>query len=292
MTGSTTAHAMTESIAAAPPSPVAAPPWTRSLRARPHWRRIDFISDLHLHAGDQPTFTAWQRYLQHTTAQAVFMLGDLFEVWVGDDVLSDPDPAAADTAFALDCVRQLRQASARLDLFFLCGNRDFLVGPQCLQASAMNGLADPCVLELGASRWLLSHGDALCLDDVAYQRFRALVRSAAWQSDFLGQPLALRQATARQLRTQSEQLKRAHPVAVDVDVPAAQQWLREADARTLVHGHTHRPGDHALADGARRIVLSDWDLQARPARAEVLRVQLDAAGNPVDCRRLAPPDAC
>jgi UDP-2,3-diacylglucosamine hydrolase len=284
---------MTESIAA-PASPIAARSLTRSLRARPHWRRIDFISDLHLHAADGPTFAAWQHYLQHTTAQAVFMLGDLFEVWVGDDVLSEPEPqpAATDTAFALACVQQLRRAGTRLDLFFLCGNRDFLVGPASLHAAGMQGLADPCVLELGAARWLLSHGDALCLGDVAYQQFRALVRSPAWQSDFLAQPLALRQAAARQLRTQSEQHKRAHPVPVDVDVPAARRWLRDAGASVLVHGHTHQPGDHVLADGLRRIVLSDWDLQARPARAQVLRVELAASGEPAACRRISPAQAC
>ncbi len=121
----------------------------RTVRARAHWRQIDFISDLHLHAGDQATFAAWRDYLRSTSAQAVFVLGDLFEVWVGDDVLSAPDPSAPDHAFVLSCVQVLRQAGERLDLFFLCGNRDFLLGPRCLQACAMQGLDDPCVLALG-----------------------------------------------------------------------------------------------------------------------------------------------
>ncbi|MCZ4312598.1 UDP-2,3-diacylglucosamine diphosphatase [Comamonadaceae bacterium G21597-S1] len=266
-------------------------PLLQHLRAPAHWRQIDFISDLHLHAGDAPTFAAWQHYLQHTTAQAVFMLGDLFEAWVGDDVLSNTD-TNGDNAFALSCARVLHQAGARLDLFFICGNRDFLVGPQCLQACAMQGLADPCVLELGATRWLLSHGDALCLDDTAYQQFRAQVRSPAWQSAFLAQPLAERQSVARELRTRSEQHKRAHPVLVDVDAPAARQWLRDADADVLIHGHTHQPADHVLSDTMRRMVLSDWDLQATPARAEVLRVWLAPSGEPAQCRRLAPAHAC
>lgn len=263
----------------------------RTVRARAHWRQIDFISDLHLHAGDQATFAAWRHYLRSTSAQAVFVLGDLFEVWVGDDVLSAPDPSAPDHAFVLSCVQVLRQAGERLDLFFLCGNRDFLLGPRCLQACAMQGLDDPCVLALGHTRWLLSHGDALCLDDVAYQQFRAMVRSPAWQSGFLAQPLAQRQASARQLRRQSEQVKRSHPVLVDADTEAALAWMQEADAKVLVHGHTHQPADHQLAGGRRRVVLSDWDLQAAPQRAQVLRLALDAAGEPLDCHRLAPADA-
>lgn len=281
---------MTESITVGSPR-AGALPWPQSLRAPAHWRQIDFISDLHLHVADQPTFAAWQHYLQTTSAQAVFMLGDLFEVWVGDDVLACTDPATPDNAFALACVQALRQASGRLDLFFLCGNRDFLVGPSCLQASAMQGLMDPCVLELGHARWLLSHGDALCLDDVAYQQFRALVRSEAWQREFLAQALSLRQATARQMRLQSEQLKRSHPVLVDVDTEATLAWMHKADASVLIHGHTHQPADHPLAGGRHRIVLSDWDLQATPPRAQVLRLTLDASGEPLGWRRLSPVDA-
>jgi UDP-2,3-diacylglucosamine hydrolase len=284
---------MTESTTAGSPHHGTLPLWP-TLRARSHWRQIDFISDLHLHAGDAPTFGAWQHYLQHTTAQAVFVLGDLFEVWVGDDVLSTPDTTAtADNAFERTCAQVLHQASHRLDLFFLCGNRDFLVGPRCLQACAMQGLDDPCVLELGSSRWLLSHGDALCLDDAAYQQFRTLVRSPAWRAAFLAQPLAERQASARALRARSEQHKRAHPVLVDVDAQAAQQWLRDAGASVLIHGHTHQPADHMLTGELRRIVLCDWDLQATPARAQVVRVWLDPSGEP-SCgyRRLSPTDAC
>lgn len=281
---------MTESITTGSQQ-AGALPLLQTLRARPHWRQIDFISDLHLQAADQPTFAAWQHYLQTTSAQAVFILGDLFEVWVGDDVLSSPDPAAPDNAFALSCVQALRQAGERLDVFFLCGNRDFLVGARCLQACAMRGLMDPCVLELGSARWLLSHGDALCLDDIAYQQFRALVRSPAWQSGFLAQPLAQRQATARQMRLQSEQFKRSHPVLVDADADAALSSMQDTDTSVLVHGHTHQPADHRLAGARRRIVLSDWDLRATPQRAQVLRVALAASGEPVDWLRLAPTQA-
>lgn len=264
-----------------------------SLPAPAQWRVVDFISDLHLHAGDVATFEAWQHYLHNTTAQAVFILGDLFEVWVGDDVLK---PAAPDVpsgaGFEARCVNTLRQTHQRLDLFFICGNRDFLFGAQGLRAAGMQALADPCVLQLGSARWLLSHGDALCLDDVDYQQFRSMVRSAAWQTEFLGQPLARRQAMARELRAQSEQHKDAHPVPSTVDTQATMRWLHEANASTLIHGHTHQPADHALPGRLRRIVLSDWDLLATPARSEVLRLTLDYAGEPVDLRRLSPANAC
>ncbi len=264
-----------------------------TVAARASWQQVDFISDLHLHAGDPDTFTVWKNYLRHTTAQAIFMLGDLFDVWVGDDILSQATGAETEeTRFAVTCASEMLQASQRLDLFFICGNRDFLIGASCLRACGMQGLDDPCVLDLGSSRCLLSHGDALCLDDVAYQRFRALVRSPAWQADFLSQPLAQRQATARDLRAQSEQHKRAHPVPSQVDTPTALAWLREARANVLVHGHTHQPADHALADGKRRIVLSDWDAQATPPRAQVLRLTRDASGEPASWLRLSPAQAC
>lgn len=264
-----------------------------SLTARSHWQQIDFISDVHLHVGDSETFAAWRHYLLHTTAQAVFLLGDLFEVWVGDDVLTQPrHMPQQDSDFASTCARVLHQASQQRDLFFICGNRDFLIGDHFLRACAMQGLDDPCVLEFGASRWLLSHGDALCLDDVAYQQFRALARTPAWQAEFLGQPLVQRQASARQLRAQSEDHKRAHPIPSQVDATSAQAWLGNAHASVLIHGHTHQPADHRLPDGTRRIVLSDWDLQASPPRAQVLRVTRDVAGEPASCQRLSPAQAC
>lgn len=261
--------------------------------ARTSWRQVDFISDLHLHAADQATFAAWKHYLQRTSAQAVFMLGDVFDVWIGDDILSQPIHAQSEEArFAVECARVLRQVSQHLDLFFICGNRDFLIGAAFLQECAMQGLDDPCVLELGSTRCVLSHGDALCLDDAAYQQFRTLVRSGPWQADFLGQPLQQRQVVARQLRAQSEQHKRAHPEPSQVDAPTVMAWLRDAHAGVLVHGHTHQPADHVLLEGKHRIVLSDWDVQATPPRAQILRLTLSAAGEPVSWLRLSPAQAC
>lgn len=235
------------------------------------WRSVDFISDLHLQADEPQTHAAWARYLSHTPADAVFMLGDVFEVWVGDDVLDDAN------SFEASCAQTLHQASQRLDLFVMHGNRDFLMGAKLMERCNATLLPDPCCLVAGPQRWLLSHGDALCVDDVDYQRFRAQVRSSQWQSDFLAQPLPARQAMARQLRTQSEARKTTQASYADVDTPTALEWLHAHHSTHLIHGHTHRPGHHVLAGGYERTVLSDWDMGATPPRAEVLRLTLPAA---------------
>ncbi len=152
------------------------------------------------------------------------------------------------------------------------GNRDFLLGAAFTKESGVTLLDDPCVLAFGNVRWLLSHGDALCLDDGDYQRFRTQVRSEAWQHDFLSRPLDQRQAIARGLRDASDARRHSGVVYGDVDAAAARAWLGNAGAATLIHGHTHRPADHDLGQGLRRVVLSDWDCAATPARAQVLRL--------------------
>ena len=247
-----------------------------ALTAPAHWRCIDLISDLHLQPGEPTTLAAWQAYLQGTPADALFILGDLFEVWVGDDALA---PGA--DAFAADCVALLRAASSHRPVFLLHGNRDFLLGQRFARAAGLQLLTDPVVLTAGGKRWLLSHGDALCLADTDYQRFRTEVRSPAWQQGFLGQALAVRQAQGRALRTQSETRKRSAGAGADLDAAACRAWLASHQADTLIHGHTHRPAAHDLGGGLARLVLSDWDANAQPARAEVLRLQLSASGNHV-----------
>lgn len=251
-----------------PSSPLPPVPRAQELPAPPHWRTLDFISDLHLQASEPATLAAWQQYLQATPADALFILGDLFEVWVGDDALDEAG------SFEAQCAALLLATSQRLPVFFMHGNRDFLVGDRFFQRSGATGLSDPTVLGFGGQRWLLSHGDALCLDDVDYQRFRATVRSAAWQHPFLAQPLLLRRVQARAMRAHSTALQRPAHTYADVDGPAACAWLQAADSTVLLHGHTHRPGDHALAPGLSRSVLSDWELDATPPRAEVLRLHL------------------
>ena len=245
------------------------------LTAQAHWRSLDFISDLHLQASEPTTFTAWQRYMAGTPADALFILGDLFEVWVGDDITTAADDPEA--AFARQCQQVLQATSAHLPVYFMHGNRDFLLGENFARACGMTLLPDPTMLDFDGQRWLLSHGDALCLGDVDYQQFRRQVRKPAWQTHFLAKPLAERQAIARGLRAQSESLKTSGVSYADVDAETALSWLRANQASTLIHGHTHRPKDHVLEAAAqpalRRVVLSDWDAAARPPRLEVLRLQ-------------------
>ena len=244
-------------------------PAVAELVAPAHWQRIEFISDLHLSEAEPATVQAWQAYLRSTRADAVFLLGDLFEVWVGDD-------AAGEAGFEADCSAALRQAAQQRAVFVMHGNRDFLIGPAWCQTQGLSLLDDPTVLGFGGQRWLLSHGDALCLDDHDYQRFRTQVRSAVWQSDFLAQPLTERRAIARGLRQASEARKQSESLWADVDAAAARALLQAAQASTLIHGHTHRPADHDLGDGLTRVVLSDWCLDDAPRRAEVL--VLDGSG--------------
>lgn len=249
---------------------IATVPRFEELAAPSHWRTVDFISDLHLQPGDPATVAAWQQYLHSTSADAVFMLGDLFEVWVGDDALAEVGSFEAECATVLHTVAQQRA------LFFLPGNRDFLFGASAAQRCSLRLLSDPSVLQWGQQRYLLSHGDALCVDDVDYQRFRAVARSPAWQAQFLAQPLAQRRTQAREMRQASEARKQPAAFYADVDSASAITWLQAANAKTLIHGHTHRPAEHGLAPGLSRWVLTDWDMAAQLPRAEVLR--LDSQG--------------
>ncbi|HSN34602.1 MAG TPA: UDP-2,3-diacylglucosamine diphosphatase [Ideonella sp.] len=248
---------------ATPGAPLAAP---RELVAPAAWRTIDFVSDLHLAADTPRTVDAFAAYLASTAADAVLILGDLFEVWVGDD--------AREGEFEGRCVALLAAAARRCAVGYMVGNRDFLAGAALRASAGLFELSDPTLLVAFGRRVLLSHGDALCLDDVDYQRFRAEVRGAAWQADFLARSLADRRALARGLRDASEQRKRQLDSGAwpDLDVPATLRCLDAAGAAVLVHGHTHRPRSEALAAGRVRHVLSDWDLDHEAPRAEVLRL--------------------
>ena len=142
------------------------------------WRAIDFISDLHLSESMPRTFAAWSRHMRTTTADAVFMLGDLFEVWVGDDARQRP--------FERQCADVIAEAASRHVVAFMPGNRDFLLGHAMALDCGMTSLPDPTRLQAWGQSIVLSHGDALCLDDVPYQQFRRVVRDPAWQRDVQG----------------------------------------------------------------------------------------------------------
>ena len=241
-------------------------PQAQELIAPAHWRTVDFLSDLHLQAAEPETLALFQRYLAHSPADALFLLGDLFEVWVGDDACDEPG------SFEAALAQVLAAAARQRPVYFLHGNRDFLVGAAFFRRTGVLGLPDPALLDFHGQRLLLSHGDLLCLDDVDYQRFRVLARSSAWQQQFLAQPLAVRRTQARGIRAESEARKQSGAAYADVHGPAALAWLQAARAHTLIHGHTHRPAEHTLAPGYRRVVLSDWDAAAAPPRADVLRL--------------------
>ncbi len=237
----------------------------REIAAPASWQRIDFISDLHLAAELPRTFDAWQAYLLGTRADAVFILGDLFEAWIGDDSRHD--------GFEARGAAVLAAAAARRPVYFMVGNRDFLVGDDMLTACGVQALEDPTLLRAFGARTLLTHGDAWCLGDLEYQQFRRQVRDAAWQAQVLKRPLAERRLMARGLRSESERAAALHTGDWhDVDKPTALLALAAHDAATLVHGHTHRPATEALAPGVVRHVLSDWDFDHdAPPRADVLR---------------------
>ena len=229
---------------------------------------VDFISDLHLSEDTPRGFDAWARYMGSTSADAVIILGDLFEAWVGDD--------SRHSGFEARCAEVLLAAASTRSVALMVGNRDFLVGSALLTACAVTQLADPAVLVLGDERTLLTHGDALCIDDVEYQQFRSLVRSPSWQTEFLALPLPERRTRARQMREQSTRRQKDRPThpGFDVDPGGAIAWMRAANTPVLIHGHTHRPASETLAPGRVRHVLSDWELDHAPTpRGEVLRWQ-------------------
>jgi len=237
------------------------------LNAPPSWQCIDFVSDLHLHAGLPRTAQALADYLRNTPADAVLILGDLFEAWVGDDMRH--------TGFEADCTAFLTEAGKRLHLGLMVGNRDFLLGRDMIQACHAHALPDPTLLHAFGQNVLLTHGDAMCLADTSYLRFRAQVREPAWRDAFLTKPLTDRLAVARQMReaSASHQHQQTQDNWADVDEVAAGAAMASAKSTDLVHGHTHRPQSAPFGiKGGTRHVLSDWDLDGDHPRAEVLRL--------------------
>lgn len=237
-----------------------------TLRAPPQWQHIDLLSDLHLSEATPRTAAGFINQVRTSNADAILLLGDIFEVWVGDD-------AAATAGFENDLLTALSEAAQGRWVGFMPGNRDFLVGPRALAMARMHALPDPLCLQAWGHRWLLSHGDALCVADTDYQAFRRQVRSPAWQASFLAQPLSQRLDTGRRMREASETRKATQTPEqyADVDLAASMALMVTARATTLIHGHTHRPGSEAWGgEGGQRYILSDWDLDAAPPRGDVL----------------------
>lgn len=212
-----------------------------------------FISDLHLSEDRPQANEQFFRFLEEAAAgaDALYVLGDLFEYWIGDEDLETPFNAVIAGA-----LRQLANAGTKVRLMH--GNRDFLLGEAFCRASGAQLLADPSVID----NTLLMHGDTLCTDDHDYQAWRRTARSAVWQRDFLAKPLAERRATVMGLRDKSKEVIQAKPAEImDVNDDAVREALRRHGVARLIHGHTHRPGKHTLdVDGRRceRWVLPDW----------------------------------
>jgi UDP-2,3-diacylglucosamine hydrolase len=215
-----------------------------------------FISDLHLDPQRPHIVDLYSALLAGAAhnADALYILGDLFESWIGDD-----DDAALPARVAL-ATRALRDSG--VPVYFIHGNRDFLLGADYAARAGMLLLEDPSVIEIGGELTLLMHGDTLCTDDVEYQRFRTLVRDPRWQQQFLAQPLAERRTFAAQARGESRKhTSAARPEIMDVNQAAVEAAMRKHGVRKLIHGHTHRPATHRFdLDGlpAERIVLGDW----------------------------------
>jgi UDP-2,3-diacylglucosamine hydrolase len=230
-------------------------------------RHTLFISDLHLSAEQPNIARLFQRFVQQTAAQAeaLYILGDLFEAWPGDDDLRDP--------FHESITQSLQRLSAGgTRIFLMHGNRDLLMGQDMEHACGATLLNDPTLIDLYGKPTLVSHGDQLCTDDHAYQAYRVQVHDPAWQKQFLDQPLAARKAFIAQLRARSQDEKQAKSYEImDVNHDAVLSTLREHNYPNLIHGHTHRPGHHILhVDGytCERWVLGDWETQANALKCD------------------------
>ena len=231
-----------------------------------------FISDLHLDEKRPDIFRAFLHFLENTAkdAEALYVLGDLFEAWVGDD---------DDANIARESVAAFRRlADSGTALYFLHGNRDFLLGDRFADETGGTLLNDPCKIDLYGTPTLLMHGDSLCTADTEYQKLRLQLRSADWQQQLLSQPLAARRQLAEQLRMASSEAtcNKAEDI-MDVTPGEVAKALAENNCTRLIHGHTHRPARHALTvhgKPAERIVLGDWDQHLWFLQAEVNTLEL------------------
>ena len=215
-----------------------------------------FISDLHLDEARPHIVDLFTRFVSNQArgAAALYILGDLFESWIGDD---DDSALAHQVAGALSALKQ-----SGVPVFFMHGNRDFLLGEVYARRAGMTLLADPTIIDLDSERTLLMHGDTLCTDDSAYQEFRAVVRNPDWQKQFGARSLAERRAFASQARAESaKHTASATAEIMDVNQDAVVATMRKHGVRRLIHGHTHRPASHHFEidnQSAERIVLGDW----------------------------------
>jgi UDP-2,3-diacylglucosamine hydrolase len=226
-----------------------------------------FISDLHLTPQRADVTGAFELFLHELpqSGDSLYILGDLFEYWAGDDDL--------DASFNARIAASLAAVAERgIGLYFIHGNRDFLIGEQFAERARLALLPDPYVFTLHGMKTVLLHGDTLCTDDVKYQAFRTQVRAPGWQQAFLAQPLARRHAVIEGLREKSETEKSMKPADImDVNEDEVRRVLTETGCARMIHGHTHRPGrhDYVMAGSTRkRWVLPAWDQHAGYLRVD------------------------
>ena len=216
-----------------------------------------FISDLHLSEKETATTALFLDFTKHLPKgiETLYVLGDLFEYWIGDDGLANPYYKEILNAFSSITAQNIK-------LFFMHGNRDFLLGETFCKACNGNLIEDPSLIDIYGKRILLMHGDTLCLEDENYLKFRKVVRDPEWQKDFLSKPITERVAIAQGLREQSENAKQGKSMEImDVTPAAVEDALVAYDYPMFIHGHTHRPAMHMYNINGHeciRWVLPDW----------------------------------
>jgi len=234
-----------------------------------------FVSDLHLQASLPRTVQAFRVFLREYAVKArqLYLMGDLFEYWAGDDDIDAPCNREV-----VDALRQVSDAGTQV--FWIAGNRDFLVGAQFAAAAGLALLPDPYVTDIAGVPLVLAHGDAQCTDDTAYMAFRKQVRDPRWQRDFLALPLAQRKQIIEGMRSESKAASRAKSYDImDVNEDAIAGLFDTSGVAIMIHGHTHRPAQHdydSIAGPRVRHVLPDWDCDSEPPRGGWLAI--DSAG--------------
>lgn len=234
-----------------------------------------FISDLHLDAARPRVIDLFADFIatEANGADALYILGDLFEAWIGDDAGDETGDRVA------DILAGLRRSG--VPSFFIAGNRDFLLGDPWARRAGVTLLGDPALIDLYGTPTLLMHGDTLCTGDTQYQKVRAMFHAPAWQRSFLEKPAEERRSFAVQARAESQRYTRdpTHGAIMDVDTDTVQATMQRFGVSRLIHGHTHRPQIHRLdLDGlaAERIVLGDWYEQGSVLRVRPDGMSLDA----------------
>lgn len=217
-----------------------------------------FVADIHLSAQRPDLIKAFVSFIENTAAgiEALYLLGDIFEAWIGDD-FTPPELLTV-----INALKTLSESGTKL--FFQRGNRDFLVGEKFTQHIGAKLLNDSLIVELATEQALIMHGDQLCIDDVEYQKFRSVIRSNQWRDEFLKKPVSERLQIAEHLRNQSKQHSSQKSQQItDVNPTEVVDVIKNSQVNLLIHGHTHRPFIHDITispgTSAKRIVLGDWD---------------------------------